>query len=148
MKSRVEIEIRAPRIRVAELFADPRNNPKWMDDLKGVEELSGPLGAPASRYRLVSKNGKMDFTATVVARDLPHEVRLHLAGSNVAVAITDHFSAPSHDVTRLVSEEVFTFHGALGRIIGLLAQMRIRQAHRRHMESFKRFAEAQVTSQG
>jgi Polyketide cyclase / dehydrase and lipid transport len=141
MKSTVDIEIRAPRIKVAELFADPGNNPKWMDDLERIEMLSGELGSPGSRYRMVSKDARMNFVATVVARDLPNEVRLRLDGSDVVVSITDRFSTASQEVTRLVSEEVFTFKGPISNVIGFFAQNRIRKAHRRHMESFKRFAE-------
>lgn len=43
--------------------------------------------------------------------------------------------------TRLVSEELFTFKGALGAVLGFLARGAIKKAHRRHMEWFKRFAE-------
>jgi hypothetical protein len=112
-----------------------------MDDVERIEELSGQVGTLGSRYRMVSKDGRMDFVATVVAKDLPDEVRLRLDGSNATVSITDRFSAASRDATRLVSEEVFAFKGLFGKIIGLLARSRIRNAHRRHMESFKRFAE-------
>jgi hypothetical protein len=34
MKSIVEIEINMPQQQVAELFADPGNNPKWMPDFE------------------------------------------------------------------------------------------------------------------
>jgi len=45
----------------------------------------------------------------------------------------------------LVSEEQFRFKSALGRLLGLLAQPLIRRAHRRHMVSFKRFAEDRIS---
>ena len=142
MTSTVDIEIHAPQTAVAELFADPRNNPKWMDDLDRVELLSGEAGTAGSQYRMVSPDARMNFVATVVASDLPNEVRLRLDGSNVVVSITDRFSTPSKGVTRLVSEEIFTFKTLVGRIIGLLAHNSIRNAHRRHMMAFKRFAES------
>jgi hypothetical protein len=142
MKSTFDIEVRVPRAKLAELFADATNNPKWMDDVERIEALSGQLGMTGSRYRMVPKSGKRDFVVTVVARDLPNEVRLRLDGSGVVVSITDRFADVSQRVTRLVSEEVFTFKGPISKVIGVLAQKRIKNAHRRHMESFKRFAEA------
>ena len=142
VKSTVDIDIHAPQTAVAELFADPRNNPKWMDDLERVELVSGEVGAAGSQYRMVSPDARMNFVATVRDRDLPNEVRLRLDGSNVVVDITDRFTTPSQGVTRLVSEEIFTFKGPIARIFGILAQNRIRDAHRRHMMSFKRFAES------
>ena len=38
MKSVVELEINAPKHRVAALFADPNNNTRWMDDLEKIEK--------------------------------------------------------------------------------------------------------------
>jgi len=142
MRSCVAIEVRAPHSTVAELFADPLNSPRWMNELDRVEAVSGHLGAQGSKYRMVSKDGGMDFVATVVLRDLPNELHLRLDGANVAVYITDRFLAPSGEVTRLVSEEVFRFEGAIRRLFGVLTRGAIRKAHRRHMQSFKRFAEA------
>jgi hypothetical protein len=142
MKSTVVIDIRAPRSTVAELFADPFNNPTWMNELDRVELVNGQLGAQGSKYRMVSKDGQMDFVATVVLSDLPNELHLRLDGSNLAVLITDRFLAPSRDVTRLISEEVFTFESPIRRLFSIFTRILIRKAHRRHMQSFKRFAEA------
>jgi hypothetical protein len=142
MKSTVSLEIRAPQSRTAELFADPRNLPKWMDDLERIELIEGSPGAAGSRYRMISKDRTMDFAATVVASDLPRMVRLRLDGSGMTVSITDRFAAVSPEVTQLISEEVFTFDGMMRRLFGVIVQHRIRKAHRGHMEAFKRFAEA------
>ena len=144
VRSVVSIEIRAPRERVAALWADPRNNVKWMDDIDRVEPVSGELGMPGSKYRLVPKKDGMAFVATVISRDLPNEGRLHLDGANVAVVVTDQFSAIGPDATRLVSDEIFTFKSLLRSVLGVLVQGSIRKAHRKHMESFKRFAEAKA----
>ena len=141
MKSSVAIDIRAPRRRVAELFADPLNNPRWMNELDRIEVVSGHLGTQGSRYRMVSRDGGMDFVATVVLRDLPDELHLRLDGARLTVFITDRFSSPSEDVTHLFSEEVFHFQGPIRRLLGLLSRNQVRAAHRRHMQSFKRFAE-------
>ena len=57
MKSVVEVDINAPQQKVAELHADPRNNPKWMHDIARYESVSGEVGMPGSKYRLVPKKG-------------------------------------------------------------------------------------------
>jgi hypothetical protein len=113
-----------------------------MDDVDRVETISGQLGMPGSKYRLVPKKGKMVFVATVLARNLPSESHLSLEASNVTVSMKGLFGALSSDRTRLTSEEVFSFKGPLSKVFGFLAQGAIRRAHRRHMEAFKRFAEA------
>ena len=144
MKSVVELDIAAPRAQVAELFADPANNPKWMDDIDRCEPLTGTLGSPGSTYRMVPKSGNMTFVATVSSKDLPDEVRLRLDEATVVVSIVDRFFVTSPTETRLVSEEEFKFKGILNSVVGFLAQSAIRKAHRRHMIAFKKFAEQKL----
>jgi hypothetical protein len=141
MKSVVELDIDGRREKIAALFADPANNPRWMDELARCEPLSGSLGTTGSTYRMVPKTGDMVFVATIVSRNLPDEVRLRLDGKNVIVSITDRFSVTSAGATRLRSVEEFQFTSLFGRLFGFLAQRSIRRAHRKHIESFKEFAE-------
>jgi hypothetical protein len=141
MKDIVVVDINTPQEKVAALFADPANNTKWMDDLERYEPLSGEQGMPGSTYRLIPKQGSMVFTATVVSRTLPDDLRLRLEASNVTVDVHATLSTLPDGRTRLVSEEEFTFKGFWSRLFGLFARGSIRKAHRKHIEAFKRFAE-------
>ena len=141
MKSIVQVEINAPISEVARLFADPRNSPKWMLDLDRYEPISGEPGEIGSTYRLVPKRGDMIFLATVIRRDLPHDLCLHLSGASVDVTVTGRLTALSPTKTRLVSEEVFEFKGLLFSILSVFAGKTIRSVHRQHIEDFKRFVE-------
>ena len=141
MKSVIELDIDVPQAKLAELFTDPRRNPEWMDDLERIEPVAGNPGEPGSTYRLIPKRGNLIFVARVISRELPTEARLVLEAPSVSVAVTGKFFALSEKTTRLVSEEVFTFKGIFGKIVGFFAEGSIKDAHRRHMESFKRFAE-------
>jgi hypothetical protein len=106
---------------------------------------SGKLGEPGSVYRLVpKKKGELEFVATVVLRELPAQVRLSLEAPSVSVSITDKFISLSDQVTLLVCEETFRFKGLSHEVFGFFAQPAIKAAHRRHMESFKRFAEIET----
>jgi hypothetical protein len=140
MRSVVEIDIEAPQERVAELFCDPANNPKWMNDLERYEPISGEQGAPGSKFRLVTE--RMTFVATVIARRLPECVELVLDSKGVAVAIEVSFSTLPSGGTRLVSAEEFRFKGLARKAMSILARKGIATAHRGQMEAFKRFAEA------
>jgi hypothetical protein len=82
-----------------------------------------------------------NFVVTVTARTLPEILGLKLQSPRVDVAIADTLTALSARRTKLVSEEVFRFHGVFNTLVGFLAQSTIRNHHRRHIESFKRFAE-------
>ena len=141
MKSTVTVEINLPQGQVAELFSNPRHLTQWMHDVERVEAVSGELGVPGSKYRLVPKKGNMVFVATVLVRDLPHESRLRLDSSKVVVSVTATFQPLTATKTLLVSHEVFSFMGALSAVLGFFAQTAVRKAHRRHIEAFKTFAE-------
>jgi uncharacterized protein YndB with AHSA1/START domain len=143
MRSVVDLEIDGPRERVAELYSDPNNNPKWMDDLERNEPISGVLGEPGSRYRMVSKDSNMHFVVTVVSVRQPENVKLHLDWKHATVDINVDFIVLSEGRTRFVSTEEFKFRGLLWRVSGLFARRAIKAAHRRHMEGFKRFAESE-----
>ena len=143
MKSLVEIEIDVPQRRLAELYGDPRLSTRWMDEIKQVEPISGELGTVGSKYRLVPKKGDMVFDATVIARSLPDELRLSLDASNVTVSVKGRLVPVSPERTRLISEEEFRFIGLFNTIFGFFASGVIKRAHRRHMEAFKQFAEAE-----
>jgi hypothetical protein len=140
MKDVVTVEIDAPQEKVAELFADPQNNPEWMTDLKSYQPLDGEPGMPGSTYRLVQQGGKLAFVVTVVERYLPSEVSLSLDSPGVAVSVRAMFIALGSR-TRLISIEKFRFKGMFGPIVGLLAKRSIRRAHSGQMDAFKRFAE-------
>ena len=142
MKHTVRIEIEAPREKVAALFADPTNGARWMEDTD-YQPLSGTPGAVGSEYRLTQKDGSLTFTATVAARELPDRVVLNLASESVEVVVTVTFASLGSRKTQLTSEEVFRFRGAMGKVMGLMARPAIAKAHRRQMESFKQFAEAE-----
>jgi hypothetical protein len=142
MKSVVEIDINLRQAKLAELFADPSNNPKWMDDIERIEPISGELGEPGSVYRLVPKRGQLVFVATVVTRELPSESRLSLDAPSVSVLVMGKLLKLSEEKTKLISEQTFRFKGAFNKVFSFLARGAIKKAHRRHMESFKRFAES------
>ena len=147
MKSIVDIEINASRNDVAALLADPANMPQWMDDLARIEPISGELGMPGSKFRMVGRPGtaQTDFVVTVTARHLPELFALKLQSDRVDVAVTTTLAALSAARTRMRSQEVFSFHGLFNALFGLLARSRIRAHHRAHIESFARFAERRVS---
>ncbi len=142
MKSVIELEINAPQEKVAELFDNPQMFPLWMDDVERIEPVrTNSSIAPGPTFRMVPKEGDLEFVGRVVRRDPPYRSRLVLHASNVTVAVKGTFVRLSDVETKLVSEETFSFKGLFGRLFGFLGRRSIRRAHRRHMESFKRFAE-------
>jgi hypothetical protein len=141
MKSMVEVEINLPQKEAAELYADPRNHSRWMHDIARYEPLSGEEGMPGSTYRLVPKESDTIFVATVMERNLPDELRLHLAASDVNVEVRGTFISLSPTRTKFISEEVFTFKGADDETVSPSVKEDIKAAHRKHIEDFERFAE-------
>jgi hypothetical protein len=142
MKSVVTVDIDASQKTVATLYADPANSAKWRDDVARFEPISGKQGIPGSSYRLVPKRGARLFTATLVRR-LPSELRLNLEGSDVTVDVLGTLSTLPDGRTRFTSKEVFSFKGVWNKAYGILTKPAIHNAHRKHIEAFKKFAERQ-----
>lgn len=142
MESIVALEIDVPQLKLAELFADPMNNPLWMDDVQRIEPISGQLGLPGSTYRLVPKRGPYTFVATVITRDLPSRLYLTLEAESVSVSVHATLKRLSDTRTKLISHETFKFKGMLNKIFGLFARRAIRAAHSHHMQGFRQFAES------
>jgi hypothetical protein len=146
MTSRVELDIEGGQSELAQLFADPRNTPAWMDEVARIEPISGAPGQFGSVYRIVPKPHSWEFVATVVKRALPAELGLLLKGPHVNVDVKDSFIGLSESRTKLISEEVFTFDSFFRTALGWLAFGLIKREHRYHLEAFKRFAESRVSS--
>jgi hypothetical protein len=136
-----EVDIEVPQATLARLFADPANLTQWMDDMDRIEPISGQLGMPGSRFRMVPKQGDRVFVATVVERDLPSEVDLDLDNESLSIATKATFTPLTPATTRLRHEQEFTFKGLIGRIVGALSRRAMHRAQRRHMQGLKRFAE-------
>ena len=143
MKSVVEVEINRPQKEAAKLYADPRNNVKWMHDVARYEPLSGEQGMPDSTYRLVPKEGDRIFVATVVERNLPDELKLQLKSSDVDIEVRGTFRSLSPIKTKFIAEQVYTFKDADEETVNPSVKDDIKAVHRRHIEDFKRFAENQ-----
>jgi hypothetical protein len=141
-KNVVEVDIQVPQARLAGLFADPAKFTRWMHDMARVEPVSGELGMPGSRFRMVPKEGDWVFVATVLERNLPSEVDLDLDAEKLNISTKAFFQPLSADRTRLRHEQVFTFKGFFNKLLGAVARPAMRKAQRRHMEGFKRFAES------
>lgn len=138
MKSIFETEINVPQATLAEFFANPENNVKWMFDLDRCELISGELGMPDSKYHFIPKKGKLFFVATLLYKNLPDELKMILESKTVDVLVTAKFKAISTNRTKFISEEIFTFKGLLNKLVGFFARQAIKKAHYKHMEDFKK----------
>ena len=103
---------------MARLFEDPRLLPKWMDDLERVEPVDSAGIHAGARFRMVPREGTLVFVGRVVDRDPPVRTRLALDGPTVSVAVTGTSARLSDVKTRFESEEVFTFKGLFGQLLG------------------------------
>src|ERR1041385_7957948 len=113
--SSVEVEIRRPLGEVADLFADPANNVKWMHDIARCRPLSGEPGMPGSTYELIpKKREERTFVVTVLTRRLPEELGLVLTSDDVDVAVVARMTATDAGGTKLVHNEMFTLKAAGG----------------------------------
>ncbi len=114
-----------------------------MEEVEKSEQISGKLGMVGSKYRLVQKDGNTQraFTATVLVRNIPDELKLILDSPSVQVTVKGKFIALSPEKTKFISEEEFNFKGIFYKMGAFLVQRSIKKAHHKHMVAFRLFAE-------
>lgn len=145
MNYEVEIELELPRDRVAALFDDPENLPKWQRGLLSIEPLAGEPGTPGATSKLVFQMGKreMEMVETILVRDLPERFEAVYDAKNVHNVSRHRFEELGPDRTRWVAENEFRFSGFM-KVIGFLMKGAFPKQSLQYMTDFKAFAERGV----
>lgn len=143
MKYEVEVTVDLPRERMIALFDDPENLPKWQTGLKSFEFLSGDLGKPGAKSKLVyDMNGrKVEMIETITARDLPDL----FSGTYEAPGVWSHtenrFYEAGPQKTRWITSNEFKFKGLMA-LMGIFMRASFPKQTLREMNHFKQFAES------
>lgn len=143
MKYTCEIIIDLPRNRVVELMNDPQNLKKWQPTLKHYEPISGEMGQPGAKMRLVydMNGGEMEMVETVTARNLPDSLAMTFDANNVHNTVVNRFIDIGPNQTRWEMDSEFTFSGFMV-IMALFMRGAFPKQTRQNMQLFKDFAEA------
>lgn len=147
MEYTVELVIDLPRDRVIELFDNPDNLPKWQEGLQSFEHLSGDLGQPGAKSRLLYDMGnrKVEMIETIEVRSLPDEFTGIYEASGVWNRVVNRFYEEGDSRTRWQLETEFRFSGYM-KILSLFMRSGFPKQTRQMMESFETFAEQQGAS--
>lgn len=142
MEYQTEVIVDLPRQRTAEIFANPKNQRKWVPGLRSLTLLDGEPGKPGARSRWILDMGGrgVEMVETVLSRVLPAEYSLMYETPTILSTVTYHFREIDSEHTRLVAETRFYFRGLLS-----LTQLLLRGALSRQimdsLTAFKKFAE-------
>lgn len=143
MKYRCEIPIELPRDRVIALFDDPDNLPKWQPGLYSFEHLSGEVGQPGARSRLLfdQNRRRIEMIETITVRNLPDEFSGMYETKGVKNWVVNRFYEVGPRRTRWVSENEFRFCGLMA-IMGFFMRGTFPKQTQEFMSYFKEFAES------
>jgi hypothetical protein len=138
-----------PRERVVELFDDPDNLPRWQEGLQSFEHVSGELGKPGAKSRLLYDLGRRqaEMTETIEKSSLPDEFTATYEASGVWNRVANRFFEEGDGTTRWQIETEFRFSGFM-KIMSLFMRSAFPKQTRETMESFKSFAEGQGLRSG
>jgi hypothetical protein len=146
MEYTVELTIDLPRARVVELFDDPDNLPKWQEGLQSLEHISGALGQPGAKSRLIYDMGRrqVEMIETIEKRSLPDEFTGIYEASGVWNRVANRFFEEGDSTTRWQIDTEFRFSGFM-KIMSVFMRSAFPKQTRGTMESFKAFAESEET---
>ncbi len=147
MKYSSQIEINAPITAVIDLFDNPDNLGKWMEGLQEFTHLSGTLGEPGAKSRLVFQMGKrkIEMIETVTVRDLPNEFSGTYEAQGVFNLVKNQFTSLSGNKTLYTVETEFQFKGFM-RILAFFMPGAFKKQTFKHLSDFKAFVEKEVAA--
>ncbi len=143
MKYTIEIEINKPIDRVIELFDNPDNLKEWMMGLQSFEHLSGEMGQPGAKSKLVfdHKGRRTEMIETIVARNLPDEFSGTYEANGVLNTQKNHFTKVDENTTRWTSYTEFKFSNFMMKLMGALMPGMFKKQSMKFAQSFKAFCE-------
>ena len=139
----VGITVDLPRERVIELFDNTDNLFCWQTGLQSFEPLSGELGQPGARAKLVYLNGKrrIELIEEITERDLPDRFCGRYEWDGGQNALNNRFIELGPDRTRWESTCSYQFNSLMMKLMGLLLPGTFRKQNMAFLENFKAFAE-------
>ncbi len=146
MKYRCEIDINLPIEKVVELFDNPANMKKWMEGLEQVEHISGTPGMPGAKTKLFFNMGKrkVEMIETIKVRNLPEEFSGTYEANGVLNIASNRFESIGNNKTKYITDQEFQFKGMM-KLMGLLMPGAFKKQTQKYLESFKMFAENEVS---
>jgi uncharacterized protein YndB with AHSA1/START domain len=132
-----EVIVDRPRERVLELFTTPGNVPKWQPGVRESRLLSGQLGYPGARARVVIETHglKLEMIETIVERRLPDVYTVRYDGRGFKNLVENCFYEDGPGRTRWVMSNTLEFSPLAAVASGVIKDILAKQNH----ESMKRF---------
>ena len=111
MKYSVDIEIKLPRKKVAELFDNPDNMKEWQKGFVSMEHISGEAGKSGakSKLRYKMKNREIEMVETILERNLPNEFTATYEAKGVWNRIVNEFHDTPEGHTKWITHQEFQF---------------------------------------
>jgi hypothetical protein len=136
------IRIGLQRDRVAALFGDPANLPRWQKGLLSFTHAEGPPGHPGATSHIVYQMGRrrIEMTETILVSDLPEHFAATYETRGVWNRVDNRFRALPDGTTEWELESDFRCTGVLW-LMALLMPGMFRKQTAGMMADFKRFAE-------
>lgn len=134
--------VRAPPERVFAFLADFANWPRWQDDMKEAELLSGQPATPGARYRYVSKAMGRTFDSTVQVRRVEPGRLVAFEGewAGMVRPSGEYRVEPAPEGTRVTLNPHPEVRG-LGKVLSPLMAGMVRRLNRQHLDGLRRSLE-------
>ena len=138
------IDIKKPRDRVAELFADPNNLKHYQDGFLRKELISGEAGQDEAVSKMFYKYGKreMELTETITKNQLPESFDAFYHHKHMDNTMKCTFEWLGTNETRYNYEIEYTrINWVMPRLMAILSPGVFRKQVEKWMKQFKEFAE-------
>ncbi|MEM7316572.1 MAG: SRPBCC family protein [Planctomycetota bacterium] len=146
MKFSSQMDIKARRDRVVELFRNPDNLAKWQDGFQGIEHVSGQPGETGAQKKMFySNNGQdLELLETITDNSLPDEFSALYQHVYMENTMTSRFvETDGGKATRFICEVEYTkFNGIMPRLMAWFFPGMFRKQAQKWFDQFKAYAES------
>jgi uncharacterized protein YndB with AHSA1/START domain len=144
MRHQLELEIAAPRERVAALFLDPDNLQRWQPDLVSFEQIgSGDPRAVGAKSKQIHRMGQreIEIMETITICSSPEVFAATYEAQGVWNLISNRFMQTAEGTTRWVLDADCKFSSLVLKLMAFLLPGMLKKQTRTFMQRFKEFAE-------
>jgi carbon monoxide dehydrogenase subunit G len=142
MKYTTEFTLKKPLEEVIEKFDSFDNLKEWQPDLISYEHLSGEVGKPGAKTKLLYKFKKreMELIETIEQRDLPEVFAAIYEAKNVWNRNKYFFKDNGDGTTHWITESEFQFKGFM-KVMSFLMPGAFKKQSKKIGERFKEYVE-------
>jgi hypothetical protein len=143
------VDVDLPIEKTIELWNNPDNFNHWQDGYESFEHISGAMGTPGAKSRIMYKmrGSSMELIETIQVTNLPEEFTALYEHKHMANTMSHHFESLGENQTRWTAKiHYIKFNAFLPRLLFKIFPNMAKKQTQKWFDQFKVFAESHTST--